>query len=122
MQRTCAPAAAWKIRELELRVCHLVHLFAPTCARHEIGDSERQTKNLRSPLACSARLRILCGTTPLTHDLRHSPRRLVRCTDRCLGHPSAALQDSFEIVTKQIALRSNELLPGSAAHESVHSL
>src|SRR5262249_611270 len=61
-------------------------------------------------------------TTLLTHDFLQSARRLVRYIDRCLGHPSAALQDSFEIVTNQIALRSNQLLGASAVHEAVHSL
>jgi len=81
----------------------------------------------QNQIRCTAGLRsstyeILCRTTLLTHGSRHSARGLVRHTDRCLGHPSAALQDSFEIVTKQVALRSNEFLRRSATHEGVHSL
>ena len=40
--------------------------------------------------------------------LLNSTHRLVRHTNRCLGHPSAAPQNSFEIVTKQIALNRGE--------------
>ena len=70
----------------------------------------------------SSTCEFLCCAALLTHGSRHSARRLVRHVDRCLGHPSTALQDSFEIVTKQVALRSNEFLRGSATHEGVYSL
>ena len=74
-----------------------------------------------APLTSSIALLPSC-TTLLTQASVRRAGHLVRYTDRCLSHPSAALQDTFEIITKQIALRSKQLLRGSAAHEDVHFL